>query len=74
MSRQLVMYTIYSRPLDYPNEFVVRRWDGLTCTPIDRGAPFARGRTLDEVREAVPPGLYRLGRLQGDPCILEVWV
>jgi hypothetical protein len=75
VSRQLVMYAIYRHPADYPGEFIMRRWAGLTCTPIDQGAPFARGRTLEEVQQALPPGLYNMGRQAlDDPVVVEVWM
>jgi hypothetical protein len=71
----LILYTIYGRPLDYPDEFVCRRWDGRTCMPIDRGEPFARGQTLDDVRRVLPVGLHNLGRQPGDDwAIVETWV
>ena len=60
----LVLYTVYGRPLDYPDEFICRRYDGRTAEPLDRGEPFARGRTLDDVRRAIPAGLW----------IVETWV
>lgn len=72
----MVFYTIYDRPRDYPQEFVVR------CHRILRGSPepvadsdlFARGMTVDYVRSTLPAGLNRIGPWPGDdPCILEVW-
>lgn len=71
----LVLYTIYDHPKDYPHEFVIRRWDGRTNQPIDKGEPFARGKTLKSVRHKLPPGLYRLQREPGDdPVIVETWI
>ena len=69
------LHTIYGRPLDYPDEFVCRRWDERTGDVLDVGEPFARGRTLDEVRRALPAGLVNIGRQPGDdPAIVESWV
>jgi hypothetical protein len=67
--RGLVMYVIYKHPLDYPKEYVCRRWVGETPD----AEPYARGK-LSEVRRALPPGLYRMPRWKNDdPAILEVW-
>lgn len=72
----LSMWIVYDRPLDYPNEFVVRRWD------IVRGQPepvmtlvMYRAASLDGVRGHIPEGLYRMPRWEGDePHIVEVWL
>ena len=67
----LVIFVVYERPRDYPEEFIVRCWRGET---IDR-EPFARGRNLDEVRAQLPPGLFRMAAMPGDdPVILETWL
>lgn len=71
----LTLYVIYGRPLDYPDEFVVRRWDGMSGSQIDQGLPFARGSTLPDVRAGLPAGLFNLGRDRfDDPTIVEVWI
>jgi len=71
----LVLYVVFGRPRDYPGEFVVRRWSGRHNTPLDLGEPFARGKTLGDVRRALPAGLFNLGRQpMDDPWIVEVWV
>jgi hypothetical protein len=71
----VTLYTVYGMPSDFPHEFVCRRYDGRTAEPIDLGEPFARGRTLDEVRRALPAGLYNLGRQPFDDwAIVESWV
>lgn len=72
---RLAMYTVYKRPSDYPHSFVVRRWmvgdEGLQPDPL----PYAVGPTLADVREVLPPGLYCMGREEGDePQIVETWV
>lgn len=74
-SELFTMFTIYGRPLDYPDEFVCRRWDERTGKPVDVGEPFACGRTLDDVRHALPLGLVNIGRQPGDDwAIVETWV
>ena len=77
MSQQLLIYTIYGRPSDYPTEFVCRRWNGYAQMPtvLDTSEPFARGKTLDEVRRQLPAGLTNIGRERmDDPVIVESWV
>jgi hypothetical protein len=71
----LVLYTVYDHPKDFPDEYVIRRWDAYTYTPIDKEQPFARALTLDDIHAALPPAVYNLGRLEeDDPVIIEVWV
>jgi hypothetical protein len=66
-----VIYTVYERPKDYPEEFVIRCFRGEVPDP----EPFARGRNLDEVRAQLPEGLVRLDAMPGDdPVILETWL
>jgi hypothetical protein len=71
----LPMYVVYRRPRDYPEQYVVR------IQRVSRGGvepdrePFALGPPLADVRAALPPGLYNLGRQPDDePQIVEVWV
>lgn len=72
----LLLFTIYRRPRDYPDEYVVRRWSIRRMLPTHEGGePYARGKTLQEVRRALPPGLYNMGRDPADdPVIIETWV
>lgn len=71
----LDMWVIYDHPKDHPNHFVVRKW-----TIMHNAAPLASTDktlhdTLEEAREAIPPGLYNLERYaDDDPVIKEVWV
>lgn len=70
----LEMWVIYERPRDYPDSFVVRRW------LIEKGSPVPTDTirvvaSLEEAREQVPAGLYRMDRQPvDDPYIAEVWV
>lgn len=71
----LTQYTIYERPKDYPESFVVREWHIVRGrdTPV-AGAVVAVVDTLGDARAAVPGHLYRIGRQPGDdPVIVEVW-
>jgi hypothetical protein len=64
------LYVIYDHPRDYPESFVVRRWDLEIPREVVGTAP-----TLEAARELVPPGLYNLERYEGDdPNIVEVWI
>jgi len=71
----LDMWVIYEHPLDHPDKYVVRKW-----TVIANAAPLSSmdktlHDTLEEAREAVPPGLYNLRRFaEDDPAIKEVWI
>lgn len=73
----LVMFAIYEHPTDYPNDYVVRR---LFVFPGEEAAraeiqPWYIDRTLEAVRTQIPPGMFCLGRCEGDdPKILETWL
>jgi hypothetical protein len=67
---ELVMYVVYKHPLDYPEEFICRRFVGVT--PDDE--LYARGWIAEAVRRELPPGVVRMTRFElDDPAILEVW-
>lgn len=72
--RELLFWTVYDHPLDFPEAFVVRahRVTAGRSEPTDKifVAP-----TLEEVRTLVPPGLHRLNRRpDDDPKIVETWI
>lgn len=70
------LFAVYEKPEDYPDKYVVRLWQ------INRqlGKPLATRfcivkDTLEECRQALPGGLYRLGRESSDdPVIIETWI
>lgn len=69
------MWTIYDHPRDFPHSFVVR---GFTIRagvePIPDQLP-KLADTLDQARQHVPPGLYRMERqVDDDPNIVETWL
>lgn len=71
---ELHVWTIYDHPLDYPDKFVARAHlivaGGSEATWHIRTAD-----TLEEVREQLPPGLYRLERDPSDDSkIVESWI
>ncbi len=71
---ELHHWTIFERPADYPQHFVVRLFrvvpGNIIATDDIRLAD-----SLDEARRLVPPGLYCMPRSPGDePPIVEVWM
>lgn len=72
----LVVYTIYRKPKDFPDKFVVR----VFCIsegpePIPAAKPHAVVDTLEEARLSVPPHLVGITRSPGDdPSIVETWL
>jgi hypothetical protein len=70
----LPMFTIYERPRDYPEGYVVRRsFVNAGMVWLDRVAQYAPA--LEAARGLIPPGLHRIPRYENDdPCIVEVWL
>ncbi|ADG70094.1 hypothetical protein Plim_4287 (plasmid) [Planctopirus limnophila DSM 3776] len=71
----VTFYTIFNSPLDYPGEFVVRRFHvmpgGKQAVDMDL---WARGPTLESVIEQIPDGLTRIGRHALDVLsLVETW-
>ena len=65
----LEVWTIYSSPSDFPGRFVARKF--VLDQPT---AEHVVGDTLEAVRRAIPPGLYRIPREpHDDPVIVEIW-
>lgn len=72
----LTMYVVYHRPSDSPEEYVVRRHHVMTggLQAVDKTL-WARGLTLEFVRNQIPPGYANVGRAEfDDPAIAEVWL
>lgn len=68
----LTQYTIYERPRDYPEGFVVRAWHIMPGRAEPGEARTAS--TLEEARALVPPGLICFARTpDDDPTIVETW-
>lgn len=65
----LEMFVVYAGPRDFPNYFVVRRWQ------MDRPTEdYVLAKTLDEARRKIPLGLVCLTRQPSDdPKIVETW-
>lgn len=68
-------WVVYRHPRDYPEKFVLRRWDITRGHVLIATDEVALADTLELIREAVPPGLYCLKRFaEDDPRIVEVWL
>lgn len=73
----LITFTIYEKPKDYPDKFVVRRWAVVRGQPNPVPDPKAWAVTdsLEQARASLPPGLVCIDRYaQDDPVIVETWV
>lgn len=67
-------WTIYDKPDDYPNHFVVRQWDAQPTGIVPYGV--TTFDTLEEARLSLRKRrLVSLGREpQDDPKIVETWL
>lgn len=71
---KLPLITIYEKPLDFPNGFVARVWDG--AGPKATNTVTVRF-SLQEIREDIAAAgfLARFPRAEGDePHIVETWM
>lgn len=76
-SDDLVMYTIYDRPKDYPLGVVIRRWRATKASPepVPDETPFRLCISVQEARQYIPLGLVCFRRAEtDDPCIVETWL
>lgn len=66
----LAVWVVYDSPIDFPGRFVARKW--LNNTPTN---DLLQATTLDELRNKLPDGLYRLDRDESDDSrIVESWI
>lgn len=73
-SKCLVMYTIYDKPKDYPDRFVVRRWRIVGPKVTPEAVPMLAD-DIEDARSCIPPGTVCMERyLLDDPNIVETWV
>jgi len=75
-AQTLELFTVYDKPSDYPNSYVVRRIKVTGGIAIPDEFPFMVTSNLEEIRAALRGwGAVNIGRKEGDdPVILEVWV
>jgi hypothetical protein len=71
---KMSMWVVYAQPRDYPMQYVLRLWE-LRDEKMIATNQMGLADSLEEVREMLPPGLFRLSRFDNDdPCIVEVWL
>lgn len=74
VEKLLTIFTIYEKPKDQPEHFVVRQWfTNGERDPLPGEAKLAK--TLGEARAWIPHGLVRFDRNPADdPSIIETWI
>lgn len=71
------LYTIYNSPTDYPNTYVVRRWEIVTPENVPKAMNIVMiGSDLDFIRNALREmGLFVIPRdASDDEKIVETWL
>jgi hypothetical protein len=70
----LSMWTVYAKPTDFPEGYVVRRFDCTAQGPV--ATQHAYSGELETIRDTlVRAGLFRLDRNPDDePQIVETWI
>ena len=70
------IFTVYERPEDYPDGYVVRGWTVFDGDPLPVPDSIAqRFKDLKAARRSIPSGLHRVERARSDdPTICEVWL
>jgi len=71
----LQIYVVYRNTKDYPGEYVARIHH-IHGTKVGLEIEiFARSKSLDELRNSLPPGLHCMPRHPADdPVVLETWL
>jgi len=73
-NNKLEIWTIYDRPADYPDKFVIRKFDivGQMIMPTEE---INLADTVDEAREFIPEGLGLIPRSPEDHInVVESWI
>lgn len=72
----LSTWTIYERPRDFPDDYVVREWQSDGNGNVRPTPEAQRYPTLEAARAPLRArGLVCIERSPGDdPCIVEVWL
>ena len=68
------MATIYEKPLDFPNEFVARVWDGKGAKPTNI---IIKRATVQEIREDIRAAGFTTVFVRtedDDTNIVEIWI
>lgn len=62
---------VYEKPLDYPDKYVARLW-GIKNKPT---SIVVVKDSLEEIRNAIPKGMHRLGATSmDDPVLIETYI
>lgn len=70
--RDLLMWTVYENPGDFPGKVVAKPSSLFAGTPVDF---VLVADSLAGIRKMLPPGLVRIEREPNDdPVIVEVWM
>jgi hypothetical protein len=73
--RLFTLWTIYNRPVDYPQHYVARRFEVQPGGRLITTDDILTADTLEDVRMQLPHGLHRVVRQPGDlPAIVETWI
>lgn len=71
----LTIWVIYFNPRDHPGKFVLRGQDAVQGGGVQPHLEAFVGDSLEEVRQALPPGLVWMPRHSSDdPVIVETWI
>lgn len=78
METGLSVWTVFNdQTKDFPGVYICRRFESFG-SPVPHVVPcevVATGKTLEEVRDKLPEGLYCLPRSESDdPNIIETWI
>jgi len=74
LGRNMELFTIYDKPTDEPDKFVLRRWTIVGSKPTP-DAEYQTADSLEDIRKLLPPGLSCMSRNPtDDPKIVETWI
>jgi hypothetical protein len=72
---QVCGWTLYMRPPDYPDHFVVLQWWVTAEGGLRTRSTAVVCNTLEEARAQVPPGTICMPRDEDDdPTVIETWI
>lgn len=73
-AEEIPMIAIYVHPKDYPDKYVARLWATGKFGP--RASLYiVIADSLEDIRKAVPPGMFRWPRdVKDDPVLVETWI
>lgn len=68
-------YGVFYNSIEYPGQFVIRRFDYSTNPPLADPKPYWIGDSYQLCREAIPAGLIPFPRqLDDDRSLIEAWI